>query len=79
MTNIEHHRIEVIGQADEKQFFELCFAEKILAALAEEPGERTLGFAKECKSSFDLRVNLAVDCRSNFALEIHVAFDTPSG
>jgi hypothetical protein len=27
--------LEIIGQADEKEFFELCFQEKILAALAE--------------------------------------------
>src|SRR5712671_2945647 len=29
-------QIEIIGQADEKEFFELCFAEKILHALAKE-------------------------------------------
>ena len=29
-------RLEIIGQADEKEFFELCFKEKILDALAEE-------------------------------------------
>src|SRR5438094_7260240 len=50
LTIIEHHtqrvleafrrgefdQIEVIGQADEKEFFELCFKEKMLEALAEE-------------------------------------------
>jgi len=50
LTLIEHHprrvleafrrgefdQIEVIGQADEKEFFELCFKEKMLEALAEE-------------------------------------------
>jgi hypothetical protein len=49
LTLIEHHpqrvlealrrgefdHIEIIGQADEKAFFELCFREKILAALAQ--------------------------------------------
>lgn len=30
----EFDQIEVIGQADEKEFFELCFREKILGALA---------------------------------------------
>jgi hypothetical protein len=32
----EFDQIEIIGQADEKEFFELCFQEKILAALARE-------------------------------------------
>ena len=50
LTIIEHHpqrvleafrrgefdQIEIIGQADEKEFFELCFQEKMLAALAQE-------------------------------------------
>ena len=50
LTLIEHHpqrvleafrrgdfdQIEIVGQADEKEFFELCFKEKILAALAKE-------------------------------------------
>jgi hypothetical protein len=31
----EFDQIEIVGQADEKEFFELCFKEKILAALAE--------------------------------------------
>ena len=48
LTIIEHHprrvleafrrgefdQIEILGQADEKEFFELCFQEKILEALA---------------------------------------------
>ena len=32
----EFDQIEIIGQADEKEFFELCFKEKLLAALAKE-------------------------------------------
>jgi len=32
----EFDQIEIIGQADEKEFFELCFQEKILVALAQE-------------------------------------------
>jgi hypothetical protein len=32
----EFDQIEIIGQADEKEFFELCFQEKMLEALAEE-------------------------------------------
>jgi hypothetical protein len=28
----EFEQIEIIGQADEKEFFELCFKEKMLAA-----------------------------------------------
>ena len=32
----EFDPIEIIGQADEKEFFELCFKEKILEALAED-------------------------------------------
>lgn len=31
----EFDQIEIIGQADEKQFFELCFKEKMLEALAQ--------------------------------------------
>jgi hypothetical protein len=31
----EFDQIEIIGQADEKEFFELCFREKLLAGLAE--------------------------------------------
>jgi hypothetical protein len=31
----EFDQLEIIGQADEKEFFELCFKEKILDALAE--------------------------------------------
>jgi len=31
----EFDQLEIIGQADEKEFFELCFKEKILAALAQ--------------------------------------------
>ena len=30
----EFDQIEIIGQADEKEFFELCFKEKLLPALA---------------------------------------------
>jgi hypothetical protein len=32
----EFDQIEIIGHADEKQFFELCFQEKILEALAKK-------------------------------------------
>jgi hypothetical protein len=32
----EFDQIEIIGQADEKEFFELCFKEKMLEALAQE-------------------------------------------
>ena len=32
----EFDQIEIIGEADEKEFFELCFQEKILWALAEQ-------------------------------------------
>lgn len=32
----EFDQIEIIGEADEKEFFELCFQEKILSALAEQ-------------------------------------------
>ena len=32
----EFDQIEIIGQADEKEFFELCFQEKMLADLAKE-------------------------------------------
>jgi len=32
----EFEQIEIIGQADEKEFFELCFKEKMLEALARE-------------------------------------------
>jgi Transposase DDE domain len=32
----EFDQIEIIGEADEKEFFELCFQEKILGALAEQ-------------------------------------------
>ena len=32
----EFDQIEIIGQADEKEFFELCFQEKMLEALAKE-------------------------------------------
>ena len=32
----EFDQIEIIGQADEKEFFELCFKEKLLPALAKE-------------------------------------------
>ena len=32
----EFDQIEIIGQADEKEFFELCFKEKMLAGLAQE-------------------------------------------
>ena len=32
----EFDQIEIIGQADEKEVFELCFKEKILDALAKE-------------------------------------------
>ena len=31
----EFDQLEIIGQADEKEFFELCLKEKILDALAE--------------------------------------------
>ena len=32
----EFDQIEIIGQADEKEFFELCFKEKMLEALAKD-------------------------------------------
>ena len=38
----EFDQIEVIGHADEKEFFELCLREKMLEALAKEmPTERS--------------------------------------
>jgi len=54
----EFDQIEVIGQADEKEFFELCFKEKMLEALAEEmptPARR-----KRCRAGLILAANLSL-------------------
>jgi hypothetical protein len=54
----EFDQIEIIGQADEKEFFELCFKEKILAALAQEmPTARK---KEEVPSWFVLAANLSL-------------------
>ena len=69
---IEHHQqqvlaafsqgqfdqIEIIGEADEKEFFELCFREKILARLAESlPTARK---KEEVPLWFELAANLSL-------------------
>jgi len=69
---IEHHQqqvleafsrgqfdqIEIIGEADEKEFFELCFREKILARLAEQmPTQRK---KEEVPLWFELAANLTL-------------------
>ncbi len=59
----EFDQIEIIGQADEKEFFELCFKEKILDALAKEmPTDR----AKEEVPRWFVLV-------ANLSLKLHLA------
>lgn len=54
----EFDQIEIIGPADEKQFFELCLQEKILAALAKEmPTARQ---KEEVPLWFQLAANLSL-------------------
>lgn len=54
----EFDQIEIIGPADEKQFFELCLREKILAALAKEmPTARQ---KEEVPLWFQLAANLSL-------------------
>ena len=54
----EFDQIEIIGQADEKEFFELCFKEKILERLAEQmPTERQ---KEEVPRWFHLAGNLSL-------------------
>jgi hypothetical protein len=54
----EFDQIEIIGYADEKQFFELCFQEKILQALAQEmPTARK---KEEVPRLFQLAANLSL-------------------
>lgn len=54
----EFDQIEIIGEADEKEFFELCFREKILARLAESmPTARK---KKEVPLWFELAANLSL-------------------
>ena len=54
----EFDQIEIIGQADEKQFFELCLKEKILTDLAEEmPTARK---KEEVPGWFQLSANLSL-------------------
>lgn len=54
----EFDQLEVIGEADEKEFFELCFQEKILAALAQEmPTARK---KEEVPLWFELAANLSL-------------------
>ncbi len=54
----EFDQIEIIGEADEKEFFELCFREKILARLAEAmPTERK---KEEVPLWFELAGNLSL-------------------
>jgi hypothetical protein len=51
-------QIEIIGQADEKEFFELCFQEKMLEALAQEmPTDRA---KEEVPRWFVLAANLSL-------------------
>ena len=54
----EFDQIEIIGQADEKEFFELCFQEKILEALAQEMP--TLRKKHEVPLWFVLAANLSL-------------------
>ena len=76
LTIIEHHprrvleafrrgefdQIEIIGQADEKEFFELCFKEKMLEALAQEmPTPRK---KEEVPRWFILAANLSLKLHS---------------
>jgi hypothetical protein len=54
----EFDQIEVIGEADEKEFFELCFQEKILEGLAKEmPTARK---KEEVPRWFELAANLSL-------------------
>lgn len=54
----EFDQIEIIGQADEKEFFELCFKEKILEKLAETmPSQKK---KEEVPSWFILAANLSL-------------------
>jgi hypothetical protein len=54
----EFDQIEIIGHADEKQFFELCFEEKLPEALAKEmPTERK---KEEVPLWFQLAANLSL-------------------
>jgi hypothetical protein len=54
----EFDQIEIIGEADEKEFFELCFREKILARLAESmPTDRK---KEEVPLWFELAANLSL-------------------
>ncbi len=49
----EFDQIEFVGQADEKEFFELCFQEKMLDALAQElPTDRK---KKRCRGGSSWR------------------------
>jgi hypothetical protein len=54
----EFDQIEIVGQADEKEFFELCFKEKILEALAKELP--TLRKKEEVPLWFLLAANLSL-------------------
>jgi len=54
----EFDQIEIIGQADEKEFFELCFQEKILAGLAQ--GMPTARKKQEVPLWFVLAANLSL-------------------
>ena len=57
----EFDQIEIIGQADEKEFFELCFQEKILGALAKDmPTARK---KEEVPLWFVLAANLSLKLR----------------
>ena len=66
----EFDQIEVIGEADEKEFFELCFKEKIVTALAQEmPTARK---KEEVPLWFELAANLSLKLHqenSYYALE----------
>ena len=54
----EFDQIEIIGEADEKEFFELCFREKLLARLAESmPTARK---KEEVPLWFELAANLSL-------------------
>jgi len=54
----EFDQIEIVGQADEKEFFELCFQEKMLDALAQEmPTDRE---KEEVPRWFVLAANLSL-------------------
>jgi hypothetical protein len=55
-------QIEIIGQADEKEFFELCFREKILDALAE-----AMPTARE-----KIEVPLWFELAANLSLKLHL-------